>query len=127
MTAPDDTAPDNTAPDDTAPDKTATVLEHVLLEVVPDLEVAFETAFDEARHLVAGSPGCRSVRLSRCVEEPHRYLLLIEWNSLDDHVVGFRQSEAFTAWRGLLAQYWDPLPTVLHFVERVAMDGCAAR
>jgi heme-degrading monooxygenase HmoA len=102
------------------------VLEHVPLEVVPGLEAEFEAAFDEARHLVAGSAGCRSVRLSRCVEEPHRYLLLIEWDTLDDHVVGFRQSEAFTAWRGLLARYWDPLPTVLHFTDRVTMDGCAA-
>jgi heme-degrading monooxygenase HmoA len=107
---------------DSRPAETGPVLEHVPLEVVPGREAEFEVAFDEARHLVAASPGCRSVRLSRCVEEPHRYLLLIEWDTLDDHVVGFRQSAAFDAWRALVAPFWDPLPTVRHFTDRFVMD-----
>ncbi len=102
------------------------VLEHVPLEVIPGSEAEFEAAFDVARHEVANSPGCRSIRLARCVETPNRYLLLIEWNSLADHVDGFRNSEAFTRWRGLVARFWDPLPTVLHFSDVVRMDDVTA-
>jgi heme-degrading monooxygenase HmoA len=59
------------------------------------------------------------------VETPNRYLLLVEWDTLADHVDGFRNSDAFTRWRGLVAKFWDPLPTVLHFTDVVRMDNTA--
>lgn len=91
------------------------VLEHAVLEVVAGKEAEFEAAFDEAAPLVAGSSGCRSVRLSRCIEEPGRYLLLIEWDSVEAHTVGFRGSPAYEEWRRLLHHFWVPRPTVEHF------------
>ncbi len=97
------------------------VLEHAPLSVVPGREAEFEAAFDEARHHLAGAPGFRSLRLSRCVEDPSSYLLLVEWDTLADHVDGFRNSPAFTAWRELVAPFWEPLPTVRHFDDLVTM------
>ena len=100
------------------------VLEHVPISVVPGREADFEAAFDEARHHLAGAPGFRSLRLSRCVEDPSSYLLLVEWDTLADHVDGFRNSSAFTQWRALVGGLWDPPPTVRHFEELVTMgDG----
>ena len=104
---------------------TAMVIEQVPLDVIAGSEAEFEAAFDVARHELAGSPGCRTVRLARCVETPNRYLLLVEWDTLADHVDGFRNSDAFTRWRGLVAKFWDPLPTVLHFTDVVRMDNTA--
>lgn len=91
------------------------ILEHAVLDVVPGREDAFEAAFDEARHIVVGMPGCRSLRLERCLEQPSRYLLLIEWDRLEDHTEGFRGSPQYARWRELLHHFYDPFPTVEHY------------
>lgn len=98
------------------------VLEHAVLPVRAGQQKAFEAAFAEAAPLIAASPGFLALRLSRCVEDPDRYLLLVEWDTLADHVEGFRGSPAFERWRALLHHFYDPPPTVEHFeeVRRVA-------
>jgi heme-degrading monooxygenase HmoA len=92
------------------------VLEHALLDVIPGREGEFEVAFSEARRLISASPGFRSLRLSRGIEEPHRYLLLVEWDRLEDHT-GFRGSPEYQEWRRLLHHFYDPFPTVDHYHE----------
>ena len=68
------------------------VLEHALLPVRSGEEHLFEAAFAEAVPLIAGTPGFRRLTLSRCLERPSMYLLLVEWDRLEDHAVGFRES-----------------------------------
>ena len=99
------------------------VLEVVPLSIVPGREADFEAAFDQARHHVAGADGWRTLRLSRCIETPNRYLLLIEWDTLEAHTRGFRNSDAFGAWRELVAHFWDPMPTIEHYTDCVVMNG----
>jgi len=91
------------------------ILEHVTLDVVPGQEGAYEAAFAEAREIISSMPGFRSLALRRCIEQPSRYLLLVEWDSLDDHVIGFRQSAEYERWRALLHHFYDPFPTVEHY------------
>lgn len=91
------------------------VLEHAVLDVVPGQEAAFERAFAEARSIIARADGFRSLRLARCLEEPRRYLLLVEWETIEDHVEGFRGSVAYDEWRRLLHHFYDPFPEVEHF------------
>jgi heme-degrading monooxygenase HmoA len=91
------------------------VLEHALIDIRPGTAEAFEAALAEARQVIAASPGFVSLRLHRGVETDHRYLLLVEWESLDDHVVGFRESRAFAAWRALIGPYFASPPDVVHF------------
>jgi heme-degrading monooxygenase HmoA len=91
------------------------VLEHALIDVRPGTGAAFEAALAEARQVIAASPGFVSLRLQRGVETEDRYLLLVEWATLDDHVVGFRESPAFTAWRALIGPYFASPPVVVHF------------
>ncbi len=95
------------------------ILEHALLDVRPGSEAAFEEAFGLARPIIAASTGCVSVALRRCVENPSRYLLLVDWETIEDHTVGFRRSAAYEQWRQLLHHFYDPFPTVEHF-ETVA-------
>lgn len=59
--------------------------------------------------------------LSRCLEEPNRYLLLVEWEQLEDHTIGFRGSTAYEEWRSLLHHFYDPFPIVDHYEDRVAV------
>src|SRR5262245_41184576 len=93
----------------------ANVLEHAMLDVRPGQEQAFEAAFAKAQTIISASPGYVSHRLEHCIEHPSRYLLLVEWTSLEAHTVGFRASAPYQEWKGLLHHFYDPFPTVLHF------------
>jgi heme-degrading monooxygenase HmoA len=66
-------------------------------------------------------PGFRSLRLERCVEIPSRYLLLVEWDTLEDHTEGFRGSTEYREWRRLLHHFYDPIPTVEHYEPLVSL------
>jgi heme-degrading monooxygenase HmoA len=100
------------------------VLEHALLPVRPGQEAAFEAALAEALPLIAAATGNRSVTVSRGVESPSTYLLLVEWDSVADHEEGFRGSAAYGRWRALLHPFYDPFPVVEHFTP-VARSGSA--
>jgi heme-degrading monooxygenase HmoA len=91
------------------------ILEHAVLEVITGEEQAFEEAFAEAKAIIASMPGFRSLRLERCIEQPSRYLLLVEWDRLEDHTEGFRASPDYETWRGLLHRFYDPFPEVDHY------------
>jgi heme-degrading monooxygenase HmoA len=91
------------------------ILEHALLPVRPGEEDALEAAFAEAMPIIASMRGFECLSLTRCVERPSTYLLLVEWQSLDDHTVGFRTSPAYDDWRALLHHFYEPFPTVEHF------------
>jgi heme-degrading monooxygenase HmoA/GNAT superfamily N-acetyltransferase len=93
------------------------VLEHALLPVRAGREAEFEAAFERARSVIAAAPGFRSLRLSRCLERPDVYLLLVEWERLEDHTEGFRGSAAYEDWRRLLHSFYEPVPVVEHFAE----------
>ena len=93
------------------------ILEHAPLPVRPGMEGEFLAAFEQAQPIIAGMPGCRGVRLSRCVEEPSQFLLLVEWDSLEAHTEGFRGSAQYQEWKRLLHHFYDPFPEVLHFTD----------
>jgi heme-degrading monooxygenase HmoA len=91
------------------------ITEHALLPVIPGQEYDFELAFSEARPIIASMAGFRNLSLSRSIESPSTYLLLVEWDRLEDHTVGFRQSEQYGNWRALLHHFYDPFPVVEHY------------
>ncbi len=93
------------------------ITEHALLPVRPGLEVDFEAAFEHAKALIRRAVGCQGVTLSRCVERPGTYLLLVRWARIEDHMEGFRESADFQEWRWLLHHFYDPAPVVEHFVS----------
>jgi heme-degrading monooxygenase HmoA len=97
------------------------VLEVALIDVVPGQEDAFAAAYGEARELVAGTPGCRSVRMTRGVESPSRFVLLVEWDSVGAHLENFRESERFPAWRARIGPYFANPPLVEHFTDLPVM------
>lgn len=97
------------------------VLERAHIRVTPGQEDEFEQAFERARLVISASGGFRSLTLSRGVESPSLYLLLVEWATLEDHTVGFRESPAFGEWRGLLGPFFDGAPDVEHFVQVAAV------
>jgi heme-degrading monooxygenase HmoA len=93
------------------------VLEVALIDVVPGQEEQFAAAYAKAHEVLAGTPGCRSIRMTKGIETPHRFVLLVEWDSVDAHIENFRATERFTTWRGLIGPYFDGAPRVEHFVD----------
>ena len=96
------------------------ILEHAPLQVIAGREDEFERAFEEASRIIAAMPGFRSLRLDRCIEDRSRYLLLVEWDRLEDHTEGFRGSPEYDRWKALLHHFYDPLPTVDHYESVIA-------
>lgn len=92
------------------------VLEVALIDVTPGSEQAFTQAYGEGRALIAATPGCGTIRLTRGVESPSRFVLLIEWESVAAHEV-FRASERFGQWRSLVGPHFAAPPVVEHFSD----------
>ncbi|MGA2552519.1 MAG: antibiotic biosynthesis monooxygenase [Burkholderiaceae bacterium] len=95
------------------------ILEIAQLHVRDGQTALFEAAFASAASILEQSPGYVSHRLERCIENELDYVLLVEWQTLEAHTVGFRGSPAYQRWRTLLHHFYDPPPRVHHF-ERVA-------
>ena len=91
------------------------ILEVANLSVREGQADAFEAAFAQAQRIIAASPGYVSHELQRCVERANLYVLLVRWQTLEDHEVGFRGSPQYQEWKGLLHHFYEPFPTVLHF------------
>ena len=91
------------------------VLEVALIDVT-DAD-GFAAAYRGAREVLAGTPGCRSVRMTAGIESPKRFVLLVEWDSVEAHEVNFRQSPSFPEWRRLIGPYFASTPTVEHYAD----------
>jgi heme-degrading monooxygenase HmoA len=97
------------------------ILEHAVLNVVLGEEQRFEEAFELAHPIIGSMSGFVSLRLERCIEEPSRYLLLVEWERLEDHTKGFRDSPQYEDWRRLVHHFYNPFPVVEHFESLVRL------
>ena len=91
------------------------VLEVAILDVKPNEAVNFENAFAKAQSIISSIDGYISHQLQKCVEKPNRYILLVNWETIEDHTVGFRKSEEYQEWRKLLHHFYDPFPEVEHY------------
>ena len=91
------------------------ILEVAILNVIPNLTTAFEAAFAKAEKIIASMKGYISHQLQKCIENPDKYILLVNWTDLEAHTVGFRTSPEYQEWKALLHHFYDPFPTVEHF------------
>ena len=87
-----------------------------MLNVRPGMSDAFEAAFADASSIIASMPGYRSHELRSCVEASGRYILMVDWETLEAHTVGFRGSSGYQQWKRLLHHFYDPFPVVEHYV-----------
>jgi heme-degrading monooxygenase HmoA len=93
------------------------VLEVALIDVRPGAESAFADAYAEARTLLESTPGCRTIRMTQGVESPSRFVLLVEWDSVEAHEDNFRATDRFTRWRELIGPHFAGPPRVEHFAD----------
>ena len=91
------------------------ILEVAILPVKPGLGTEFENAFRQASKIISSMPGFINLELQRCLENGSQYILLVRWETLEDHTVGFRGSAEYQEWKALLHHFYDPFPTVEHY------------
>ncbi|MHC5750029.1 MAG: antibiotic biosynthesis monooxygenase family protein [Nostoc sp.] len=93
------------------------ILEAAMLLVKFGLESDFEVAFKKASKIISSMDGYLSHELHKCIEVQGKYLLLVRWETLESHTVGFRNSAEYQEWKKLLHHFYEPFPTVEHFEE----------
>ena len=91
------------------------IFEVAILEVIPGQENEFEAAFAQASLIISSMSGYISHQLQRCIEKQDHYILLVNWETLEAHTVGFRGSEGYQEWKRLLHHFYDPFPSVEHY------------
>ena len=91
------------------------ILEVAILNIKPGMSQQFEIAFGEAEQIIASMKGYISHNLQKCLEQENQYLLLVNWQTIEDHTVGFRQSAEYQTWKKLLHHFYTTFPTVEHY------------
>ena len=91
------------------------ILEVAILDIIPDKTGEFEASFQKAQEIISSMEGWLGHQLQQCIEVPNRYILLVRWQQLEDHIVGFRRSNAYPEWKKLLHHYYSPFPVVEYY------------
>ena len=91
------------------------ILEVAILDVKNGMSDEFETAFKQAEKIISSMSGYISHELQKCIEVQNRYILLVRWETLEAHTIGFRKSAEYQQWKQLLHHFYDPFPVVEHY------------
>jgi heme-degrading monooxygenase HmoA len=91
------------------------ILELATVDIKSGTNTEFEDALNKAQHVISRSKGYIGHQFQKCIEQKSRYVLLIRWQTLEDHTKGFRESELFKEWRALIGPYFDTTPVVQHY------------
>jgi heme-degrading monooxygenase HmoA len=92
------------------------ILEVADIRIPPGQQAGFDTAIQHGIASVASKArGFRGFKVQKGIESAERYLLMIFWETLEDHTVGFRQGPLFAQWRAIVGPFFAVPPTVEHF------------
>lgn len=91
------------------------ILEVAILNIKNGYANQFEIAFEKAQKIISSMQGYISHELKKCVEEENKYILFVNWETIEDHEIGFRKSLEYQEWKELLHHFYDPFPTVQHY------------
>ncbi len=92
------------------------ILELADIRITPGRQAAFDEAIQRGLTTVASQArGFRGWKVNHCIESPERYVLMIFWDTVEDHTVGFRQGPLFAQWRAIVGPFFAQPPLVEHF------------
>lgn len=92
------------------------ILEIADIRIHADQQTAFDAAIQRGLDkVISKARGYRGFKVNKGVEHPDRYVLMIFWETLEDHTVHFRQSPAFAEWRAIVGPFFASPPQVEHF------------
>lgn len=91
------------------------ILEVAILNIKKGKSLTFESAFKKAEAIISSMSGYIYHELKKCVEHEDKYILLVNWQTIEDHEIGFRQSTEYQEWKNLLHHFYEPFPIVEHY------------
>ena len=91
------------------------ILEVATLNIKKGLSKDFEENFQKAQSIISSMKGYISHDLKKCVEQDDKYILLVNWKTIEDHEEGFRKSKEYQQWKTLLHHFYEPFPIVEHY------------
>ncbi|OIQ39647.1 MAG: antibiotic biosynthesis monooxygenase [Bacteroidetes bacterium MedPE-SWsnd-G1] len=91
------------------------ILEVAILNIKQGLSSEFEKTFSKAQIIISSMKGYISHEMKKCIEEENKYILLVNWETMEDHEIGFRESQEYQDWKKLLHHFYEPFPTVQHY------------
>ena len=92
------------------------ILELADLRIHPGKQAEFDAAIVKGvQPVISKAKGFRGYKVNKGIETPERYLLMIFWDTLENHTVDFRQSPAFQQWRAIVGSYFASPPAVEHY------------
>jgi heme-degrading monooxygenase HmoA len=91
------------------------ILEIATIDIKNGTNADFEKNLTQAQSVISKAEGYISHEFQHCLEQENRYVLLIRWETLEAHTIGFRGSPLFVEWRGLIGSFFEVPPTVQHF------------
>jgi heme-degrading monooxygenase HmoA len=99
------------------------ILEIADIRIHPGQNSAFETAIAKGiNEVISNAKGFQGFKVNRSIESPERYILQIFWETLEDHTIAFRGSDAFTQWRVIVGPFFAGAPVVEHFDLLIKSD-----
>lgn len=90
------------------------IYEFATITIDPARADDFEAAVNMARPYFEEAPGFVSFALQKSIENVGRYILIVGWETVEAHVIDFRNAEGFQAWRNLVGGFFTSPPTVEH-------------
>lgn len=91
------------------------ILEVAILNIKQGFSHEFELAFSKAKAIISSMKGYISHELKKCIEQEDKYILLVHWETIEDHEIGFRKSKEYQTWKSLLHHFYEPFPIVEHY------------
>jgi heme-degrading monooxygenase HmoA len=91
------------------------ITEIAVLNIKENQSKLFETAFVKAQPIISSMKGYIQHELLKCMEAEDKYLLIVQWQTLEDHTEGFRKSVEYNEWKNLLHHFYEPFPVVEHY------------
>jgi heme-degrading monooxygenase HmoA len=99
------------------------ILELADIHIPPGKQAEFDAAIELGVCSVASkAKGFRGFAVHKGIESAERYLLMIYWDTLENHTVDFRQGPLFPQWRAIVGPYFAVPPTVEHFTSVASSD-----
>jgi quinol monooxygenase YgiN len=95
------------------------ILEIAQIDIKPGMENEFEAGVKKAGPVFNRAKGCKAMTLQRSHENPSRYRLFVQWETLENHIKDFRESADFQEWRKLVGHCFASPPNVEHVTEVV--------
>lgn len=92
------------------------ILETAIFTIHPGQAEQFQSCFAQARKFIETSKGFDRLEMRRCIEEPNTFILVVWWETLEDHTVAFKRSQNFTDWRAAIGHFFACPPVVRHFL-----------